>query len=505
MKGAPAIEPEHTGRSAVLPAHGEINVRRAWIWLLVSAGLIIAIRHAPFPALQGPGGAALALSPMGKTSLAILIAAVTLWVTEAVPFPVTALLVFLLLPAFGITTSPDPRVGPIEDAVRNGLGKPVIVFFIGVLVLSTAFSKVGLGERAVDWVLKRTAGRPQYVLLAVLSIGMLLAVWITALAAVATILPISLSILRRTGAKPGESNFGRALMLATCMGPLIGGIAAPTGAAPNAIALDYLSRAGVEVRFMDWLAIGFPSALLLIPVAWLVLILCFPFKNEQRQAISIPEQKHEPFSSQQWAVLTILSMAILGWVLGPLVGSNSPANFWRYPQWVGLLAGALCFLPGLGILKWQDAERGVPWRILLVVGAGLSIGNAFFSTHAADYVAWILFAKVVPLSPVLRFSAVVLMVAVLHLVLSSNTVTGSVVIPLLISIAGMFHISPWVLCAPAALTVPLALILPIESPDALIAYSSGYFRVKDMAKAGIPITLAAALIIGLVLNLVIGR
>jgi sodium-dependent dicarboxylate transporter 2/3/5 len=102
----------------------------------------------------------------------------------------------------------------------------------------------------------------------------------------------------------------------------------------------------------------------------------------------------------------------------------------------------------------------------------------------------------------MRPSAIVLMVAVLHLVLSSNTVTGSIVIPLLISIAGMLHIPPWQLCAPAALTVPLALILPIESPDALIAYSSGYFSVKDMAKAGIPITLCAAAIIGLVLNVV---
>jgi len=484
---------------------GETKVRRAWTGIAVAAGSILAIRLAPFPVLQGPAGSALALSPLGKTSLAIVVAAVVLWVTEALPFPVTALIALLLLPAFGVTTSSDPKVSPVEDAVRNGLGKPVIVFLIGVLLLSTAFSKAGLGEQAVDWVLQRTGGRPRRVLLAILSIGMLLAAWITALAAVATMLPISLSILRRTGAGPGKSNFGRALMLATCMGPLIGGIAAPTGAAPNAIALDYLSRAGVDIRFWDWLAIGFPSAILLIPVAWLVLLLCFPFRKEQQQAIPIPDRRHVPLSWRQWCVLLILSLAILGWIVGPLVGTSSPSGFWRYPQWVGLLAGVLCFVPGLGVLKWQDAERGVPWRILLVVAAGLAIGNAFYSSHAADYVAWVLFAGVFRLAPALRFSAIVLTVAVLHLVLSSNTVTGSIVTPLLISIAGMLHISAWLLCAPAALTVPLALILPIESPDALIAYSSGYFSVKDMAKAGIPITLTAAVIIGLVLNVVITR
>lgn len=480
-------------------------MRRAWMWIFVAAALIVAIRAVPFPVLQGPGGTILALSPLGKTSLAIVVAVVVLWVTEALPFPVTALLVFLLLPAFAVTTSMDPKVSPIEDAVRNGLGKPVIVFFIGVLVLSTAFSKAGLGERAVDWVLKRTGGRPRAVLLAILTIGMFLAVWITALAAVATLLPISLSILRRTGAKPGESNFGRALMLGTCMGPLIGGIAAPTGAAPNAIALDYLGQAGVNIRFWDWLAVGFPSAVLLVPAAWLVLLVCFPFGHEQAEAIPIPEKTAAPLSYQQWAVLAILSFAILAWIAGPLLATGARWSVWRYPQWVGLLAGALCFLPGLGVLKWQDAERGVPWRILLVVAAGLSLGSAFYSSHAADYVTWVLFGGVVQLGPLLRPSAIVLMVAVLHLVLSSNTVTGSIVIPLLISIAAMLHIPAWQLCAPAALTAPLALILPIESPDALIAYSSGYFSVKDMAKAGVPVTLCAAAIIGLVLNLVPGR
>ena len=66
--------------------------------------------------------------------------AVTLWVTEAVPFAVTSLLVVLLIPAFGIA---DYRA-----VVRSGFGDPVITFFIGVLILSAAFTRSGLGHTA---------------------------------------------------------------------------------------------------------------------------------------------------------------------------------------------------------------------------------------------------------------------------------------------------------------------------------------------------------------------
>ena len=42
------------------------------------------------------GDELIALTLPGKTCLAILLFAVTLWVTEAMPFPVTSLLVLLL-------------------------------------------------------------------------------------------------------------------------------------------------------------------------------------------------------------------------------------------------------------------------------------------------------------------------------------------------------------------------------------------------------------------------
>ena len=93
-----------------------------------------------------------------------------------------------------------------------------------------------------------------------------------------------------------------------------------------------------------------------------------------------------------------------------------------------------------------------------------------------------------PLRPVV----IVLAVAGLHLLFSSNTVTASIIIPILVALATDLHLDLWTTVAPAAFTSSLAFVLVSEGPTTIIPYSSGYFSISDMAKAGIWMTLAAA-------------
>lgn len=92
---------------------------------------------------------------------------------------------------------------------------------------------------------------------------------------------------------------------------------------------------------------------------------------------------------------------------------------------------------------------------------------------------------------------IVLGVSLLHLAFSSNTVTGTIIIPLLIALAKDLDINPWLICAPAAFTPSLAFILVTETPTNVIPYSAGYFAIRDMAKAGILMTCVAALCVGI--------
>jgi len=136
---------------------GETGDTRA-VWMLVAAtALMLAVHLLPTPAPLERNGELIALTPDGKTCLAILLFAVTLWVSEAMPFAATSLLVLVLIPAFGITD--------FATAVNAGFGNPLIVFFIGVLFLSTSFTLSGLGTRMVLHVLRLAGTRTDRVLL----------------------------------------------------------------------------------------------------------------------------------------------------------------------------------------------------------------------------------------------------------------------------------------------------------------------------------------------------
>ena len=94
--------------------------------------MMVVIYVLPAPPELERNGELIALTVEGKACLAILAFAVVLWVTEAMPFPVTALSVLLLVPTLGIAD--------YATVVEAGFGNPIITFFIGVLLLASGFT-----------------------------------------------------------------------------------------------------------------------------------------------------------------------------------------------------------------------------------------------------------------------------------------------------------------------------------------------------------------------------
>src|SRR4029079_4606584 len=140
-------------------------------------------------------------------------------VTETLPFAVTALLVVILIPVFGIA---DYRA-----VVRAGFGDPVITFFSAALMMSAGFTQSGLGTSLVYRILLLVGTRTDRVLLAFLAVGTTISMWITDMAVAALLAPVGIRLIQDAKLQPRQSNVGTALMIATAFGPLIGGIATP--------------------------------------------------------------------------------------------------------------------------------------------------------------------------------------------------------------------------------------------------------------------------------------
>ena len=87
----------------------------------------------------------------------------------------------------------------------------------------------------------------------------------------------------------------------------------------------------------------------------------------------------------------------------------------------------------------------------MLIVAGLSLGLTIYETGAARWLAWLLMGYLSSIHFALRPFVIVVMVAILHLMFSSNTVTGTIIIPILIALAHDLNLDPWVVIGPARL------------------------------------------------------
>ncbi len=448
------------------------------ISLTAAVLLLIIINIAPLERVTS-GGSSLTMD--GKAALSILVFVIVLWVTEAVPFAIAGLIGVLLIPVFGIET--------FTDVVGYGFGNSIVVFFIGVLAISSGLTRSGLADRLTSLILKKAGLSPNRLIFTFLVTGAFLSMWVTNMSVSAMLLPVGMNILRRFDAKPLKSNFGRALMIAIAWGPAIGGIGTPVGNGANIVTLSYLKDlAGVHIDFLRWMLVGVPAAILILPLAYLVLIRIFPFEPLKLSSDHESTNEDVPkLRATEIKALIIFAVTVLLWVGDPLIvrwtGCSLPLEA------VAVGGAILFFMPGINILNWKEAQQDIDWGGIILIATGISMGMVIFNTGAAKWLAALTFAPLGGLSVALRIFVAVLIVEILKVFFSSNTVTGVILVPLIVALAVDLNLDPWMMAGPVAIATSLAFLLVTSSPTNVIPYASGYFTIRDFAKAGILITL----------------
>ncbi len=461
-------------------------------WIILAVGIAVAFlaRFVLLPEGVRTVGE-VTLTANGQAALGILLFALILWMTEAIPFHITGLLGIFLLAVF--------RVDSFASIVSVGFGNHIFVFFVGVLVLSSFITRSGLGNRISVYLLSKTGNSTAMIVLGFLLVGMVLSMWITNTAVAAMLMPLGVAILREEGVVPMESKFGKALMIACAWGPIIGGIMAPSGAGPNPLAIGFLKEmAGLDLTFVGWMTYGVPAGLLILFPTWGVLMLFF--KPEMRRLTKTKEELTAeydalpPMSREEKVTLVIFLLTVFLWLTTPLyermLGISIPISM---PV---LLTAALFFFPGIGRISWKHVEEEISWSSILLIVSGISLGMMLYQTGAAEWLAVLFLGGLGPLHPFLQVLLVVLIVSFIKIFLSSNTVTATIIIPIMITLSVALGIDTLSITVPAALTTSMAFILVTSTPTNVIPYTAGYFSIRDMALSGVVMTLIAAPIVG---------
>jgi sodium-dependent dicarboxylate transporter 2/3/5 len=202
--------------------------------------------------------------------------------------------------------------------------------------------------------------------------------------------------------------------------------------------------------------------------------------------------------SSEMRVLVIFLITALLWVFRGTI-NNIPGLEGLTDPGIAMLCGLALFLTPSGndnkdsLLDWKDAERGVPWGVLLLFGGGLSLAAAAQSTGLA---AWIGNLMPVGLSLILLvFMFTTLIVFLTEL--TSNLATTATFLPIVAIIATQFGFDPMLLTASIAIAASCAFMLPVATPPNAIVFGSELIKVPQMMKAGIVINLIAIVIVSL--------
>jgi len=165
-----------------------------------------------------------------------------------------------------------------------------------------------------------------------------------------------------------------------------------------------------------------------------------------------------------------------------------------------IVAITILLLPRIGVMTWEEAAARIHWGTIVLFGVGISLGSVLLSTQAAPWLARLLVAGfgLSGASALMILAVLAAFLVLIHLGFASATALAAALIPIIISIlqavktpginiVGMTMILQYV--------VSFGMILPVNAPQNMIAYATGTFQVRDFVRTGIPLTIAAYVLI----------
>lgn len=414
------------------------------------------------------------LSLAGKQSLALMISAIIVWVTDALPLSMACVLFLFLQFILGIV--------PMGDALRN-FAIPPVFFCFAMFCIVVAFQNSGLTRRVVLWTSLKSGGRPGRLLFLLMFTSALLSTILADVPVVAMMFPVALFLLEQNKCVPGQSNFGKAVMLGLPLACLIGGVGTPAGSGTNILTMNMLqSTANVQISFFQWSAIGFPMVVLITPIAWWAVMKVYPPELTELAGMDTIAEDYRalgPLTSKERLYIFLLAVNVALWCTTDFHHLSLPA--------AAVLGCTLFALPGMSFIEWSRDRSRIGWDILFLVGAANSLGVSLWQNGAAAWIAGLTLGGIEGVPLVLTIALVSLFTIAIHLVIPVNTPIVGVILPPVAALAAALNINPAVLALPLGFSVSAAVLLPLDAVS-LVTYQAGYYKMSDMFRPGLIIS-----------------
>ena len=455
--------------------------RSHWLWL----GPLVA-------AAAGTGCWVGELSFAACWTAAVTTLCACWWVTEAIPIPATSMIPFAALPLGNVLSHKE---------VANAYGHTLILLLLGGFVLSLAMERSG-AHRRLALGMVRMAGQDsnKRLVLGFMVATAVLSMWISNTATTLMMLPVALAIIDQAEDKA----LAVPLLLGIAYAANVGGIGTPVGTPPNVVFMGiYAEATGREVGFLEWMVIGVPVVICMLPIIWIHLTR----RLSGGGGLDLPEPG--PWRLEERRVLVVFGLTALAWIT-----RSEPFGGWSAlldiqgagDSTVAMAAAVSLFLVSDGkggrLMDWETAQA-LPWGLLILFGGGLAIASAFGASGLSQALGEALSA--LASWPALAMTLAICLAVTFLTEITSNTATTTLLMPILAAAGVAAGMEPALLMAPAAISASCAFMLPVATAPNAIVFGAGKFNTATMARTGFALNLAGAgVITGLALLLLGG-
>lgn len=414
-----------------------------------------------------------------------------LWVSQAMPMGIVALLPLLFFPFIGLFS--------LNDVVSNYFSKISIVI-LSSSAIGLAFAKYNLHKATVFYFFSRFGSSVNGFIYSFTLASCFISMFISNTITGVIMLPLSYVIVNAAYSKePYYKLVKNRTILAVCFASSIGGIGTVFGSPVNFLGLALLEQYfNLSIDFTTWSLFAMPVVFALTIVLLFSLrlsnkkLLQYGVKTANKQDV----YKNLTFSFKTREKLVVfitvvaLSLAFFSSYLSGLV------NFKVDYFYILLIAKILLFTIPLNkpLLLWNEDAKNFPWQVILVMGASFSFAGAIKVSGLQDIITSYLNVFVG------QFSIVLILIAILALLLlftEISSASGALIVffPIVALIPDINTIiKPQYLTILLVMASSLAFMLPISTIPNLLA-SSSYIKPKYLLKYGLVLNIASLLVL----------
>ena len=408
------------------------------------------------------------MSPAAIT-IALLIFAAVMFVTEIIPLSITAMTVAILLNLTGVLDAKQIFSGFIDNNV---------VLFCAMFIVGGALFETGMAKRIGGLVTRFAKTERQLIFAVMLVVGGLSSV-LSNTGTAAVLMPVVIGIAAKSG-------FSRSkLLMPLVYAAAMGGNITLIGAPGNMIADSGLRQINQELGFgfFEFAKIGIP--ILAVGIIYYVFIgyRLLPDRVSTLEYVDKSDVENVPVW-KQYMSLVILAASVLAMIFEKKIGISLHI--------IGTIGALLLIITR--VMTESQAFHSIDLRTIFLFGGTLPLALAMDKTGAGKMLAdWAIGLMGDNPSPMALLIVIFVLAGTLTQFMS-NTATTALLVPIGLSIANNLGADPRAVMMATVIGGSVAFATPIGMPANTMVYGPGGFKFLDYTRAGLPLVIIAMIV-----------